>query len=162
MQQKAVFFDRDGVINNEENNYYIFRTEEFFLNNGIAESMQELKSKGFIFIVITNQGGISKSYYSHDDVAKVHKKLQHLLAKYGIELAEIYYCPHHSDNENCLCRKPKTISIEKAIARFNIDRSKSYFVGDRETDMEAARKAELKCILVEPNQDMRFLGRIIT
>lgn len=161
MQKKAVFFDRDGVINNEENNYYIFRTEEFFLNEGIAEAMQELKCKGFIFIVITNQGGISKSYYSHEDVAKVHNKLQRLLAKYGVELAEIYYCPHHSDNENCLCRKPKTISIEKAIARFNIDRNKSYFVGDRETDIEAGKKAELKCILVEPNQNMRFLGKII-
>jgi D-glycero-D-manno-heptose 1,7-bisphosphate phosphatase len=123
--------------------------------------MQELKAKGFIFIVITNQGGISKKYYSHEDVARVHEKLKQLLANFGVELAGIYYCPHHSDNENCLCRKPGTISFEKAISRFDIDRSKSYFVGDRETDMEAGKKAGLQCILVEPNQNMRFLSKII-
>lgn len=161
MQTKAVFFDRDGVINNEENNYYIFRPGDFFLNEGIGEAMQELKSKGFIFIIISNQGGISKSYYTHEDVNLVHEKLHALLKKFDIEITEIYYCPHHSDNENCLCRKPKIISFEKAIARFNIDRGKSYFVGDRETDMEAGRKARLSCILVEPNQNMRFLGKVI-
>ena len=111
--RKAIFLDRDGVINNEESNYYIFRTEEFFLNKGIAEALKEFRDRGYIFIVITNQGGISKSFYTHEDVKLVHEKMIHLLAEHDIELAEIYYCPHHSDNENCLCRKPKSISIEK-------------------------------------------------
>lgn len=159
--QKAVFLDRDGVLNNEESNYYIFRTEDFFLNEGIAEALQKLKEKGFIFIVITNQGGISKEFYSHEDVMKVHSKLEKLLAEFDIHLAEIYYCPHHSDNENCLCRKPKSISIEKALARFNVDPDQSWFVGDRDTDLEAGKKAGLRTIKVESNQDMSFLGEII-
>jgi D-glycero-D-manno-heptose 1,7-bisphosphate phosphatase len=159
--QKAVFLDRDGVLNNEESNYYIFRTEDFFLNEGIIKSLQMLRDRGYIFIVITNQGGISKGYYSHEDVKNVHTKLETLLAKENIRLAEIYYCPHHSDNENCLCRKPKALSIEKAIARFNISREHSYFVGDRDTDIEAARKAGLQTVKVKSNQDMSFLGKLI-
>ena len=71
-------------------------------------------------------------------------------------------CPHHPDVENCLCRKPQTLSFEKALARFNIDITSSWFVGDRETDIEAGRKVGLRTILVEPNQDMHFLAdRII-
>ncbi len=159
--QKAVFLDRDGVINNEESNYYIHRTEDFFLNDGIIEALKILQQRGFIFIVITNQGGISKSLYTHEDVKAVHEKLESILFKEEITIKEIYYCPHHSDNENCLCRKPKTISIEKAIARFHIDRGKSYFVGDRETDIQAGLKAGLKTIKVNPNQDMEFLGERI-
>ncbi len=159
--QKAIFLDRDGVINNEESNYYIFRTEDFFLNKGIADALKKLQSRGYIFIVITNQGGISKSYYSHDDVKRVHQKMTALLKEYNINLAEIYYCPHHSDNENCLCRKPKSISIEKALARFNIDPAQSWFVGDRDTDMEAATRTGLKSVRVEANQDMSFLADII-
>lgn len=159
--QKAVFLDRDGVLNNEESNYYIFRTEDFFLNEGIGEALRELRDRGYIFIVITNQGGISKGYYTHKDVQNVHSKLQRLLRKEKIELAEIYYCPHHNDNENCLCRKPKSISIEKALARFDIDPKNSYFVGDRDTDMEAATKAGLQRIKVESNQNMAILKDLI-
>jgi D,D-heptose 1,7-bisphosphate phosphatase len=159
--QKAIFFDRDGVLNNEESNYYIHRTEDFFLNDGIIEALKSFKKKGFIFVVITNQGGISKSLYTHDDVKNVHDKLHHLLKEHDLELAEIYYCPHHSDNENCLCRKPKTISIEKAIARFNIDRDRSYLVGDRGTDIEAGKKAGLKTIKVIANENMSFLADLI-
>jgi D-glycero-D-manno-heptose 1,7-bisphosphate phosphatase len=159
--RKAIFLDRDGVINNEESNYYIFRTEEFFLNEGIAEALKEFQDRGYIFIVITNQGGISKSFYTHEDVRLVHEKMIHVLARHNIKLSEIYYCPHHSDNENCLCRKPKSISIEKGLARFNIDPDQSWFIGDRDTDMKAAKKAGLKTIKVEANQDMSFLTDLI-
>lgn len=159
--KKAVFLDRDGVLNNEESNYYIFKTEDFFLNKGIGFALQKLREKGYIFIVITNQGGISMNLYSTQDVERVHNKLRKLLAEFKVNLAEIYYCPHHSENENCLCRKPKIINIEKAIARFNIDRESSWFVGDRETDIEAGKRAGLKTIMVKPNENMEFLGDLI-
>ena len=160
--EKAVFLDRDGVINNEEDKYYIHRTEDFFLNEGIAEVLKELTSRGYLLIVITNQGGISKNFYGHEDVKAVHEKMLSLLSPHNIKLTEIYYCPHHSDNENCLCRKPKSIMIEKGIARFNIDPNKSWFIGDRDTDMEAATRAGLKTIKVEANQDMNFLTEKIS
>lgn len=161
IKQKAVFFDRDGVLNNEESNYYIFRTRDFFLNPGIIETLKILRDRGYIFVVITNQGGISKNLYTHKDVQDIHDLLTVQLKESGIELAEIYYCPHHSDNEKCLCRKPGIINIQKAISRFNIDPLRSWFVGDRETDMEAGRKAGLKTILVEANRNMSFLTQII-
>lgn len=161
MKKKAVFLDRDGVLNNEETNYYVHRTEDFFLNRGIGKALQKLRDKGFIFVVITNQGGISKNLYTTEEVEEVHKKLHSLLAEYGVKLEEIYYCPHHDDNENCLCRKPKTISIEKAIARFQIDREKSWLVGDRETDMLAGKTSGLRTIKVTANEDMEYLGELI-
>ena len=159
--KKAVFLDRDGVLNNEESNYYIFKTEDFFLNEGIGKALQKLRDKGYIFIVITNQGGISMNLYSTEDVEAVHAKLKNLLDEFKVDLAEIYYCPHHSENENCLCRKPKTINIEKAIARFNIDRGNSWLVGDRETDIEAGKRAGLKTLMVKANENMAFLGDLI-
>ncbi len=161
IKQKAVFFDRDGVLNNEESNYYIFRTGDFFLNPGIIETLKILRDRGYIFIVITNQGGISKNLYTHKDVTAIHDLMTLQLKNSGIDLAEIYYCPHHSDNEKCLCRKPGYINIQKAISRFNIDPLRSWFVGDRETDMEAGRKAGLKTLLVKANSNMSFLTDII-
>lgn len=161
MKKKAIFFDRDGVLNNEEKNYYVFRVEDFFLNNGIGEALKEFCNQDFIFIVISNQGGIAKKLYSSHDVEAVHNKLNSLLKFYNVRLEEIYYCPHHSDLENCLCRKPKNLNIEKAIARFNIDREKSWFIGDRDSDIEAGKLSGLKTIKVTANENMRFLSDII-
>lgn len=161
MKKKAVFLDRDGVLNNEESNYYIFREEEFFLNEGIGEALKKLASRAYLFIVITNQGGISKKLYSRADVEKVHNKLHKLLKEYDVRLEEIYYCPHHSDEEECLCRKPMNLNIEKAIARFDIDREQSWLVGDRDSDIEAGKLSGLKTIKVTANEDMSFLSNII-
>jgi len=161
MKQKAVFLDRDGILNNEESNYYIYKEEDFFLNDGIGMALQKLKEKGYIFIVITNQGGISKKFYTSGNVETVHNKLRLLLSEFEVELHEIYYCPHHDDNENCLCRKPKPLSIQKAIARFNIDPENSWMVGDRETDILAGKKAGLKTLQVKANVNMSFLANKI-
>lgn len=161
MKKKAIFLDRDGVLNNEESNYYIYKEQDFFLNPGIGNALQLLKEKGYIFIVITNQGGISKGFYTIEDVEKVHLKLRKLLSEFDVDLKEIYYCPHHSDNENCLCRKPKPLSIEKAIARFDIDPGQSWMIGDRDTDIEAGKAAGLKTLKVKANEDMTYLGNII-
>ena len=161
MKNKAVFFDRDGVINNEENDYYIFREEDFFLNPGIVEAMSKLKENGFIFFIISNQGGIAKGLYTKQDVDKVHAHLQEKLAAESIEFTEIYYCPHHPMLEKCLCRKPGTLLIEKAVARFNVDVGKSWFIGDRDSDIEAGKRAGLKVYKVKANEDMSMLGKII-
>lgn len=161
IKNKAIFFDRDGVINNEENDYYIFRKKDFFLNPGIVEAMTDLRDKGYIFFIISNQGGIAKSLYKKEDVENVHAHLREELARSGIEIAEIYYCPHHPLFEKCLCRKPGTLLIEKAIARFKVDAAESWFIGDRDSDIEAGKKAGLKVHKVKANQDMAFLGTLI-
>jgi len=159
--RKAVFFDRDGVINNEESHYYIYKEKDFIFNEGITDVMMNLSEKGYLLIIITNQSGISKGVYSHKDVDKVHAKMKSELSKEGISLAEIYYCPHHPDNENCLCRKPKSLLLEKGIARFNIDVEKSYFIGDKDRDIQAGKKAGLKTILVKANGNMTGIINLI-
>jgi D-glycero-D-manno-heptose 1,7-bisphosphate phosphatase len=151
---KAVFIDRDGVINNDDNLYYIFKPEDLKLNEEIVENFGMLKNSGYLIIVISNQGGIGKGLYKMDDTEKFHQKLKEEFSKAGSEIDEIYYCPHHPDSSLCLCRKPDSLLIEKAISRFNIDASSSYLIGDSQRDIEAAEKAGIKGILVQKNSNI--------
>ncbi len=159
---KAVFLDRDGVINDNEVPYYITRPEEFVLNKGIIEALKALLDNDFQLIIISNQSGISKKIYSREDCDRVHEKLIDMMSGYGITFEEIYYCPHHPEFENCLCRKPQPLMFEKAIARFDIDPEKSWMIGDSEKDIIGAKNAGLKSILISSNEDIRkYINRII-
>ncbi len=158
---RAVFFDRDGVINNEEGLYYIYRPQDFRFNRGIKQVLKVLTGRGFLLFLVTNQGGVSRKLYTREDVDRIHGVMNAELQREGISFSEIYICPHHPDVENCICRKPQTLFFEKAIARFDIDTDVSWFVGDRETDILAGRNAGLKTILVKPNEDMLFLSDVI-
>jgi D-glycero-D-manno-heptose 1,7-bisphosphate phosphatase len=158
--QKAIFLDRDGVINSDIGHYYIYKPEDFTINTGIIEALIELKRKGYIFIVISNQGGISKGTYSKQDVDRVHNKLINTLKQHNIELLEIYYCPHHSNIEKCLCRKPNSLMLEKAVARFNIDVTKSYMIGDNITDIKAAENIGIKGIKIKSNQNILSIPEV--
>jgi D-glycero-D-manno-heptose 1,7-bisphosphate phosphatase len=152
---RAIFLDRDGTLNNNRDHYYIWRTGDLHLNPGVIETLSELKARGYLLIVITNQGGISKGEYSLEDLESLHARLRSHLEQQGVELDEIYYCPHHSDQERCLCRKPLPLMIEKAMARFDIDPSLSWMIGDSERDMEAGKAAGLRTIRVASNGDLR-------
>lgn len=159
--QKAVFIDRDGVINSDEGLYYIHRVEDFKLNPQIVSNIQMLKNEGFMVIVITNQGGVARQKYTLDDVQKLHRHMLTLFQKQDVIIDEIYFCPHHSEIENCLCRKPKPILIQKAMARFGIDKSKSYLIGDNPRDVEAASNAGILGIKVDANSDIVEACRFI-
>jgi len=159
--KKAIFIDRDGVINNESNHYYIYKLDEFIINDGIVEALQLLSKNDFLIIVITNQGGISKGMYTKSDVDIIHNYFEKTMAENGVEIAEFYYCPHHSDIEKCLCRKPDSLMIEKAIARFDIDVKQSFLIGDSKRDIEAGKKAGLECFLIEPNENILPLCKSI-
>jgi len=157
----AIFLDRDGTINCNRDHYYIWRTGDLRLNPGVVETLTELKSRGYLLIVITNQGGISKGEFRLEDVEELHVELCSMLAQQGVHLDEIYYCPHHGDLEKCLCRKPLPLMIEKALARFGIDPSMSWMIGDSPRDMEAGRAAGLRTILVESNGDLRKVLEVL-
>lgn len=148
---KAIFLDRDGVINKEIGRY-VYNINDFVFNEGIFEKLKEFHNQGYLFIVISNQGGVAKGIYSKYDVETLNQHIFREFKKHDIEIAEIYYCPHHPDYTNCICRKPNSLLIEKAIARFNIDKSKSYFIGDMNRDIEAAFNAEIKGVKIEPNR----------
>lgn len=148
--KKAIFLDRDGVINRERGDY-TWRWQDFEILPGVVEGLKSLQDKGYLLIVITNQAGIAKNLYTKEDVESLHNQLSQELTKSGVELTEIYYCPHHTDFGKCLCRKPGSLLVEKAIARFNVDAKTSIFIGDKPRDIEAAERAGVKGVLVEAN-----------
>lgn len=151
---KAIFIDRDGVINSDVGHYYIYRTEDFVLNDGILTSLKRFQDAGFLLIVISNQGGVDKGEYTTADVEAVHQKMKDLMAVEGIKLNEVYYCPHHNDVQKCLCRKPLNLNIEKAISRFNIDRTQSWMIGDSHRDILAGEASGLNTLKIESNESI--------
>ena len=158
---KAVFLDRDGVII-EEQGHYNFLADHVNINDGMVESLQILQEKGYLLIVITNQGGIAKKLYNHKEVKEVHKTLREFFQTYGIKITDFYYCPHHDKVGKCLCRKPDSLMLEKAMAQYHIDPDQSYFIGDTERDVLAGDKAGLSSILIQPNADLgNYLDQIL-
>jgi D-glycero-D-manno-heptose 1,7-bisphosphate phosphatase len=157
---KVLFLDRDGVVNVERGEY-TWRIEDFSLTEGLIELMKWGQQKGFQFIIISNQGCIGKGVCSQEDVEKAHAYLLEQLAKHNLYLKDLYYCPHHPNSGKCLCRKPESIMLEKAIARYDVDIAKSVFIGDTQRDMEAGKNAGLSTILVKPNDDlMKYVAEI--
>lgn len=150
--KKAVFLDRDGVLNKELGDY-VCKLEDFKVLEHNFGVLKELQSRGYLLIVITNQGGLAKAWYTEETLGKMHERLRKIYADQGIQLTEIYYCRHHPEyNGKCLCRKPGSLMLEKAVARFGIDASASYFIGDRERDVIAGEAAGLKGILIDSDQ----------
>lgn len=143
--KKALFLDRDGVLNlDKDDGSFTYKVDDFIILQDVVEVLKLAKQKGFMLIVITNQSGIGRGIYSHADVAAVHHKLENSLSAEQVYLDAIYYCPHHPSSSNCICRKPDSVMVEKAIARFNIDPKQSIFVGDKERDIVCARKAGIE------------------
>lgn len=153
--KKAIFLDRDGVISNNENHYYIWKPEQLEYVDGIFENLKLLTERGFKLFIVSNQGGISKGLYSKADTLELHRILIECFRKHRIEITDIAFCPHHPDVEQCLCRKPKSLLLEKLMARHHISAADSYFIGDSETDMEAARTVGIAAIKTEPNRNIR-------
>ena len=158
-KNKAIFLDRDGVINVERG--YTSKLEDFVILPDLIEVLQILKQRGYLLIVVSNQSGIAKGLYTQNDVEVLHHFLINELSKNNVVLDEIYYCVHHSDEGLCICRKPDSLFVEKAIARFDIEPSKSYFIGDKERDVQAGEKAGVKGILIEANISLKNILHII-
>ncbi len=159
--QKAIFLDRDGVINFERGEY-TFSPEHFVLNEGLIEFLSTCKKRDYIFIVISNQGGIAKGIYTAEDVMLLHRIFTEKLQALDIHIEEIYFCPHHQDYGKCLCRKPKPLMLEKAIARFNLDRQRSLFIGDSQRDIDAAKLAGVKSVKIKANESLKNHHKIFS
>ena len=150
---KAVLLDRDGVINRERNDY-TFRIEDFEILPDVFEALKLLQKAGYLLIIISNQSGLGRGLFKIEDTEKMHDYLLEKLTKNGIRIEEIYYCVHHPETGSCLCRKPDSLNVEKALARFNIDPALSYFIGDKERDVLAGEKVGVKGILIESNTSL--------
>ena len=158
---KAIFLDRDGIIIKERGDYN-YKANDIEIVDGISEALRELGKHKFIFIVITNQGGIGKGLYTHARVREIHKQLKDFFAMENIKITDFYYCPHHPQSSACLCRKPDSLLLEKAMARYDIDPVESWFIGDSERDEEAGKKAGVKTLVIPSNSDLReWVGGIL-
>ncbi len=144
---KAIFLDRDGVLN-EERGDYTWRKEDFIMRPDVPEALSLLKNAGFLLIVITNQGGINKGLYTATDVLNCHQVLQE---KCNFLLDALYYSPYHQDFTQSLSRKPDSLLLERAISHFSIDVTQSYMVGDSPRDLVAASKVGIKGIKIAPD-----------
>ncbi len=149
---KAVFLDRDGVINQEIGDY-IKRKEDFTLLPHAVKYIAALHQRGIKVIVVTNQGGIAKGLYSHQQLADMHGLMHKAVEQAGGKITEVYYCPHHPDFGECLCRKPGSLLAQKAVAKHHIVAGESIFIGDKQRDVECAEGAGVKGFLIEENED---------
>ncbi|MFA0963276.1 D-glycero-alpha-D-manno-heptose-1,7-bisphosphate 7-phosphatase [Roseivirga sp. BDSF3-8] len=144
---KAIFLDRDGVLNRERGEY-TFRPEDFDIIDGVPEALIALKKKGFHLVVITNQAGIAKGLYQKSDVLACHELLQKTCS---FCIDHLYYAPWHPVISESLSRKPGTLMFERAIARYKIDAGLSYMVGDKERDLIPAKKLDIQTVSVAEN-----------
>lgn len=153
---RAVFLDRDGVINLEVGDY-IKSFADFKLLPHALKHIAALSQKGVKVFVITNQGGIAKQLYTVAELEKMHQYMFAEVEKAGGEITEAYFCPHHPDFGMCLCRKPGSLMVQKAIAKYNINPATSIFIGDKERDVVCAEGAGVKGYLIKENEDWERL-----
>jgi D-glycero-D-manno-heptose 1,7-bisphosphate phosphatase len=154
---RAVFLDRDGVINKKApEGDYVKSWHEFEFLPGVAEAIKILKEHDFKVFVVTNQRGIAKGLMNEDGLKEIHRKMVDELGKAGAFIDRIYYCPH--DKESCACRKPAIGMFLEAKKEFpEISFSDSFVIGDSLSDMEACRRLSCKCILI--SQEEAFEGQ---
>ncbi len=137
---KALFLDRDGVVNEEVN--YLHKVEDFRFIDGVFDSCRFFSSLGYLIVIITNQSGIARGYYSEADYRQLTAWMTEQFTTQGIAVAGVYHCPHHPDyGVDCECRKPKPGMIFRAQQELTIDLDHSILVGDKASDMQAAKSA---------------------
>lgn len=139
--KKAVFLDRDGVINIEKN--YLYKIEDFEFVNGVFKSLKFLQDKGYLLFVITNQSGIARGYYTQEDFDNLTSWMLNKFQEENITISQVELCPHGPD-DNCNCRKPKTGMIDNILKNFDIDLENSWLIGDKSSDIKCAINAKIK------------------
>ena len=152
MKNRAIFIDRDGTISYEVG--YVNHPDRFKIFPFSGRAIQMINASPFLAIVVTNQAGVARGYFTEDLIPVVHERLKQQLAEEGAYLDAIYYCPHHPAGSvkeyaiDCPCRKPKPGMLYKAKDDFNIDLEKSYVIGDKITDIELAKNVGAKGVFV--------------
>lgn len=150
--KKAIFLDRDGTINIDKN--YIYKPEDFELIPGVVEGLKALQDMGYLLIIITNQSGIARGYYTEEDFNILNEYMIEIFTGYGVHITDVYYCPHlpvakvEKYRINCECRKPKLGMFFDAENKWNIDLNKSWAIGDKERDLAICNETGCHGILI--------------
>ncbi|QLB40464.1 D-glycero-beta-D-manno-heptose 1,7-bisphosphate 7-phosphatase [Mannheimia pernigra] len=159
MAKKAIFLDRDGTINIDHG--YVHKIDDFQFIEGVGKALKQFQDKGYLLVLVTNQSGIARGYFSEDQFMQLTEWMDWSLDEdYGVVLDGIYYCPHHLEGkgeycEDCNCRKPKSGMFEQAIKDLHIDAFQSYMVGDKLEDLLAAENAGVKTkVLVRTGKEV--------
>ena len=146
----CLFLDRDGVINHDPGDY-TKNLSEFSILPTVMEALTLAKEAGFEVVLITNQGGLAKGLYTHEDVADIHAHLERACEENGTPILDIFYSPHHPSTGKSLSRKPGSLMVERACAKHQLDPSRSWMVGDKQRDLDAASPVGVRGVLIEPN-----------
>ena len=139
--QKALFLDRDGIINIDHG--YVSKIENFTFAEGIFEFLQLFIKKGYLLFIVTNQSGIGRGYYTLDDFKILNQWMLETLKSKNIQIQSVHYCPH-APEENCMCRKPQIGMIQEILEIHNIDLSSSWLIGDKQSDIDLSHNADIK------------------
>jgi D-glycero-D-manno-heptose 1,7-bisphosphate phosphatase len=157
IRQKCLFLDRDGVINYDAG--YTYKPKDLILIDGIIETCKLAIQRGYIIVIVTNQSGIARGYYTEDDFWRFMQAIYDVFAKHNIGIAKTYFCPYHPDGvvekykQDSKDRKPNPGMILQASAELNIDLSKSILIGDSDTDIQAAKSAGIaKSVLLQSSK----------
>ena len=151
---KAVFLDRDGTINVDYG--YVYKIEDLKFIDGVIEALQILSNLGYKLIIVTNQSGIGRSFYSDEEYLKFNNHMLKLLRDKNVIIDGVYYCPHIS-TDNCDCRKPKLKLFYDAIKDFDIDLNNSFVIGDKERDLSICEVENVKGILLTNNKNNKYI-----
>lgn len=165
MKAKAVFLDRDGVLNVDV--AYLYKTEELQWIQEAPEALAYLTGHGYKLFVVTNQSGIARGYYTVADMQKLHAYMQQQLAAFHTGIEKFYYCPHHKEGKvvefavDCSCRKPKPGMLLQAMNEYAIDKEQSFLIGDSPRDIEAAQAAGIRGYLFQGGSLLEFVKNIV-
>lgn len=156
--QPAIFLDRDGTINIDHG--YVSKVDDFEFYPEVIETLAKLKAKGYLLVLVTNQSGIARGYFTENEFLQLTEWMDWSLADRGVDLDGIFYCPHHPSGKvkefacECECRKPKAGMFIEAQKSLNIDMDKSVMIGDKWSDIQAASLAGVKkCYLINASKD---------
>jgi D-glycero-D-manno-heptose 1,7-bisphosphate phosphatase len=153
----VAFLDRDGVLNVDSG--YVHRPDQLEWVDGAPAAVRLLNEAGFVVVVVTNQSGVARGIYDEATVQHLHDHMQRVLAEHGARVDAFYYCPHHPDGPvaqyatRCDCRKPGTGMLEQAAKAWPVDRARSFLIGDKDIDMQAASAFGIRGIRFDARKD---------
>jgi D-glycero-D-manno-heptose 1,7-bisphosphate phosphatase len=161
---KAVFLDRDGTINVEKN--YLYRVEDFEFLPGVIDALKLLQQAGYLLIIITNQSGIGRGYYTEADFQKLNSWMIDTLKNSGVYITDVYFCPHLPDakidkyRKECNCRKPKLGMYEQAVIDHNVSLANSYAIGDKIRDCAICERTACRGFLIADSEKEALIAAV--
>ncbi len=157
---KAAFLDRDGTLN--EDTGYLYKIKDFKWIKGAVNALRILKKNNFLIIVVTNQSGVGRGFHSENDIKKLHKWMNQQLLKYDLMIDDFFFATDLPNNNNINSRrKPSPAMLNEAVEKYNLDKNKCFMLGDKQTDVEAAKNAQIKGFLFKENDLSVKISKIL-